>query len=565
MAEEQKIINCHTHIFTGDQVPPLLGKTLIPWPFFYITNINLLIAIVRSAKNGWLRAIYFIIKIPVDRIVFWYQGITEHLFIIKVISWLFKMSVSLACTLFVVSFLLRFLDDKNGFFAKEIIHIFTLAPVKSINNIQWEWEFVIILLSIIFFKWIRNLIMMLLFTSLKLLKGLLGSPNVELAKRYYNIAVLCRYKYQKDIFGVLRNSYPDNTSFVVLPMDLDYIKAGKAKQSYLQQLDELIELKRNSPHKDKLEPFVFADPRRIEETPEYYQKIIDCLEKEAFSGIKIYPALGYYPFDKNLLELFLYACEMNIPIMTHCIRGVIFYRGMKKKEWDRHPIFTENDFGEIKKLRLKQFKNIDFINNFTHPLNYLCLLDTKFLKVVLFDLKTTFEKDRLLTEKLYHLYGFTKRSTPEESELKKDLCRLKLCFGHFGGEDEWAKYIDRDRDYYDNGFIKNPQYFQDFENPIYRYWSEETWYSIIRSIIMNPKYPNVYADISFIIYDDTIISLLKSSLRVPGLKDRILYGTDFYVVRQKGTDKKLWIDIQAHLTAEEMKLISEVNPASFLK
>jgi len=81
---------------------------------------------------------------------------------------------------------------------------------------------------------------------------------------------------------------------------------------------------------------------------------------------------------------------------------------------------------------------------------------------------------------------------------------------------------------------------------------------------MNPEYTNVYADISFIIYDEKIISLLKSSLAVPHLKDRILYGTDFYVVRQKGTDKKFWTDIQAHLSTEEIKLIAVDNPATFI-
>jgi len=81
---------------------------------------------------------------------------------------------------------------------------------------------------------------------------------------------------------------------------------------------------------------------------------------------------------------------------------------------------------------------------------------------------------------------------------------------------------------------------------------------------MTGEYPNVYADISFIIYDPNIISLLKSSLAVPRLQDRILYGTDFYVVRQKGNDKKFWLDIQAHLTPAEMKLIAVDNPAGFL-
>jgi hypothetical protein len=560
-----KITNCHTHIFTGDQVPPLLGKTLIPWPFYHLANIKLMIAIVRSTKNGWMRAVYFTIKTPVDRFLFWYQGITEHVLITKIIAWIFKFIITSVNTLFMLSFLRRFFVDEKGIIRKVIDFVFSNPVCVSINTIHWMLKVGFIIISIIFIKWVRNIARLMLFAALKFLKEIMGSGNVQLLKRYYNIALLCRYKNQKDIFEVLRNSYPINTNFVVLPMDLDYIKAGKAKQGYLQQLAELIKLKQNPSHDLVLKPFVFADPRRIAEQPVYYDTIIDCLENKGFSGIKIYPALGYYPFDKHLLELFLYACQKQIPILTHCIRGIIFYRGLKKKEWDEHPVFTENDFGVIKKLRLKEFNNIDFINNFTHPLNYLCLLDPKFLKIVLFNLETSSAGDTALAQKLYSLYGYTKNTTPENSELKNDLRNLKLCFGHFGGEDEWAKYIERDRNDFDNSFVKSPLFSQDFKNPIYRQWNEETWYSIIRSIIMNPEYQNVYADISFIIYDEKIISLLKSSLAVPHLRDRILYGTDFYVVRQKGTDKKFWTDIQAHLSPNEIKLIAQDNPATFIK
>lgn len=565
MPEKLKITNCHTHIFTADQVPPLLGKTLIPWPLFYLANINWLIALVRSVNSGKIRAIFYQIKVPVDRIVFWYQGQTEHWLLTKVAAWIFKLTVTVLCGLFMLSFLRRFFEDQKGLIRRGIDFVFSHPFLVQVNSIHWGWKLVILVLSIIFFKWVRNLAMMMLFAAMTFLKGVLGSANVQLLKRYYNIAILCRYKRQRDILGVLQSSYPEGTKFVILPMDLDYARAGLPKQHYPQQLAELIKLKNESIQGEFIKPFVFADPRRIEADPSYYQTIVDCLEKKNFSGIKIYPALGYYPFDKNLLELFLYACEKEVPIMTHCIRGVIFYRGMKKKAWDRHPVFEENDMGTTKKLRLKQFDNVDYINNFTHPLNYLCLLDPVFLKVVLFDLPAVTEKDKALTEKLYELYGFTKGEDATSSTLQKDLKKLKICFGHFGGEDEWARYITRDRDDFDNDYITHPSFYHWYKNPIYRNWKEETWYSHIRSIMMNPAYPNVYADISFILYDEAILSLLKATLQVDGLKDRILYGTDFYVVRQKGTDKKLWTDIQAHLSIEELKLIAQANPDNYLR
>ena len=473
---------------------------------------------------------------------------------------LIRFITVLACLLITLSFLRRFFT--NAYIIKALNYTVSNQYVQHLISLSWWWKAIILLAGIVLIKTVRTIVKLLLFAAFGFLKIVMGTANIQLLKRYYNIALLSKDRSQRFIFSVLRKSYPAQSSFIVLPMDMDYIKAGKPRFNYLQQLQGLIALKQHPEHGPVLKPFVFADPRRMEEQPGYYDTMIDCLENRGFSGIKIYPALGYYPFDKNLLELFLYASQKGVPVLTHCIRGVIFYRGIKKKEWDHHPVFTETWKGEVKPMRLKQFKNIDFTVNFTHPLNYLCLLDPSFLKMVLFDLK---EGDAL-TNKLYGLYGFTKGENAAASILIKDLRGLKLCFGHFGGEDEWEKYIEADRNNYDNKFIQSPLYYQAFENPtLAAAWKQETWYSIIRSIIMNPEYPNVYADISFILYDEKIISLLKSSLQVPHLKDRILYGTDFYVVRQKGTDKKFWTDILARLTAEEINQIARLNPAGFVK
>ena len=63
MEKNRQIVNCHTHIFTSDHVPPFLGKSLMPWPIYFIVNIKWLITIVRSwKKKGWLHNIYYFIK-----------------------------------------------------------------------------------------------------------------------------------------------------------------------------------------------------------------------------------------------------------------------------------------------------------------------------------------------------------------------------------------------------------------------------------------------------------------------------------------------------------------------
>jgi hypothetical protein len=43
------IINCHTHIFKGENVPPYIAKTFIPWPFYKLLTVPFILWICR----GW--------------------------------------------------------------------------------------------------------------------------------------------------------------------------------------------------------------------------------------------------------------------------------------------------------------------------------------------------------------------------------------------------------------------------------------------------------------------------------------------------------------------------------
>ena len=116
--------------------------------------------------------------------------------------------------------------------------------------------------------------------------------------------------------------------------------------------------KNKQQNKDILLPFVFVDPRRIREHGKSFLnlntndpkniKLEKCQIKDYIdggcAGIKIYPALGYYPFDVDLLALWLYCQQENIPITTHCSIGPVFYRGDLQdlgEHYDLHPIFDE--------------------------------------------------------------------------------------------------------------------------------------------------------------------------------------------------------------------------------
>lgn len=41
------IINCHTHIFTGDHVPPFIAKTYLPEPFYRLLHLSVIVSTLR--------------------------------------------------------------------------------------------------------------------------------------------------------------------------------------------------------------------------------------------------------------------------------------------------------------------------------------------------------------------------------------------------------------------------------------------------------------------------------------------------------------------------------------
>ncbi|QHC85645.1 hypothetical protein AS589_13040 [Empedobacter brevis] len=324
-------------------------------------------------------------------------------------------------------------------------------------------------------------------------------------------------------------------------MDMDYMDAGKPKISYLEQLDDLRNLKKN--HPETLLPFLFLDPRRIAETRflqghqnyEIYSKHL--LQSGDFDGIKLYPALGYYPFDKELISMYLFAQENAIPIMTHCVAGTVYYRGKKKEEWNAHPILKyPKRKDQHAYIPLPQTGNVDFTTNFTHPLNYHCLLNKE-----------------LLSEYL----GY-----------EADLSQLKICIAHFGGDDQWERYMQDSWNNY-NKMINHEEReaYLKRKRPLNHgnqrtIWWNASWLSVIYDLMVT--YENVYADISYVLFNEKMYPLLKFILQDPKVKHRVLFGTDYYMVSQKNTEKELYHNLRGYLGESLFELISYHNPKTYL-
>ncbi len=570
---EKPVINCHTHIFTGDSVPPWLAKQFVPWPFYFLLPVTGVVRLCRAWFRGPHRWRHHSWHKKFARALYRCWILLRRNYIISILHTLAGAVLTYHVLFFIWDWLGRWMPPE-GWLAEKIGVLRALLEswgmIVPIASIWLQVLCIVILLTL--FPSGRNFLFFILRKSWKFLRSLPGEQTIRLAQRYMNLGRFSFHEKQSTILGRLIRQYERGTQFVILPMDMDYMGAGKAPVPYLEQLAELGRLKKKPELKDVIHPFVFADPRRMEQEPDYFRyRVVDgrivlddciiktCLEEQAFAGIKIYPALGYFPFDARLLPLYKYAADNEIPVMTHCIKGTIFYRGKKEKAWDEHPVFKQAmGHGEYQPLLLPQKKAIDYTLNFTHPLNYLCMLHPALLKELV-------ARDPAL----HPVFGYDAAT----GTMAQNLEHLKICFGHFGGEDQWERFFEHDRENYAARLFTHPERGLEFladddgaptPGKPEQIWKGVDWYTIICSLML--QYEHVYADISYILHDgEAVFPLLKQTLQHSRLQTRVLYGTDFYVVRNHKSDKNLHALMLTGLSAEEFDLIARINPTDYLR
>jgi predicted TIM-barrel fold metal-dependent hydrolase len=144
-----------------------------------------------------------------------------------------------------------------------------------------------------------------------------------LVKRYIRFIDIGKLENQRLILEECKKSYPAGTMFAVLPMDMAFMAAGEVPRPYKEQILELADL---ADIDKTIIPFVHIDPRRAE-----YIDIFNMAMQRGFKGLKIYPPLGYFPYDLKLDEIYKYCQENNIPVIAHCTPGnPVHWRGSKK-------------------------------------------------------------------------------------------------------------------------------------------------------------------------------------------------------------------------------------------
>jgi len=305
----------------------------------------------------------------------------------------------------------------------------------------------------------------------------------DVFNRYLKFITIGRLGSQEKIFNECTKNYDPDTKFVILPMDMAYMGAGKVERLYPEQIKELAELKKKYP--ETVIPFIHIDPRRANS----FLRVRTAIEQQGFMGVKIYPPIGYFPYDERLYPIYDYCQNNHIPIITHCSPfNPVHFKGSKKEliellSKSKTPINTKGK------------SNKDLCSHFTDPSNWEYVM--------------------------------------------RDFPNLKICLAHFGSSYYWDKFLD-DLAY-----------------------DETNWFIKIKSMML--KYDNLYTDISFTMNDEEYFSLLKVLLTKDIIKDKILFGSDYYMVETKANESRFSLDLRAYLGEALFKMISEDNPNSFFK
>lgn len=314
------------------------------------------------------------------------------------------------------------------------------------------------------------------------LRRLLPFTDTDSLDRLATFLVNGNFASQEEVFDRLCVFYPSDTRFAIHTIDFEFMGAGKTPSDFIAQIDSVAEIKKKYP--EKIYPFICLDPRR-ENIYDLFRKYI---EERDFTGIKLYPPLGFFPFDERLYPVYEYAQRYQIPIMTHCSSsGPVYGRKLPPKDERIHPITGL-------KMACKNKKT--FADHYTDPDNYLPLF--------------------------------------------KDFPLLKICFAHFGGDNECMKYYK----------CNDPEEVSD------------NWFVKIHNLLKH--HPNTYADISYSSANFDLLALYHALLQNPNVRDKILFGSDFYMSNIARNERWFSMNVRMNLGEENYKLIAHTNAKKYL-
>lgn len=317
--------------------------------------------------------------------------------------------------------------------------------------------------------------------------------------------------------------YDPAVRIVGLTMNMDFMDSAPSKKqiSFETQLEEVKGIKRYYPA--NFFPFLGIDPRHKAGTEllnwarPYFENGVKDLETGKvypfFSGIKLYPALGFFPFDPRLDELYRYAESNHLPIMSHCTRVGSQYIG-----------------DQIESLIPREPRMTVPPDNAVIPLAQKSIND----RIAAFYEKGWIKNSKIGdNDRACDLFGHPENFVP----LMERYPNLKICLAHMGGSNEILD-APKSGELAEIRAVDSPGWFK-------------------RIIDLMTHYPNLYTDISYTLsdFDKTNGDVYTRFLQLLAMKDadgnllskRVLFGTDFFMTEQEKRELELYAITQKNL------------------
>lgn len=284
--------------------------------------------------------------------------------------------------------------------------------------------------------------------------------------------------------------YYSGRAVVLCPLMMDMAPGieGRIIDDYQVQIEKMRALRNLMP--GTILPFFAADPNNSR-LIENFLRVFSTTEEYNFFGIKIYPSLGYLPTHQVLMQLFEICEEKRIPVTSHCSGATVHTSKKLITDIQGYHLTYDQEFSD-KPITIRFKKKKSYAEFFNHPHNWLPVL--------------------------------------------KRFPNLKLNLAHFGGEEQWEKYISGNKD---------------------------NWVSYIISMIN--EYDNLYADFSYTLYYkkffNGLLNLFKENDK---LYRRILFGSDYYMIVREGQFNRLFDIFKEEMGEAVLKQMAMENPRQFL-
>lgn len=340
-----------------------------------------------------------------------------------------------------------------------------------------------------------------------------------------------------------RKADPD-LRLVALTLNMDFMDSEPNTSVYVNyesQLEEVKSIKRLYP--EELIPFLCIDPRHsanealVNWSKNYFEKGFEYRDKvyPYFAGIKLYPALGFFPFDPRLTEMYRYAEENGLPVITHCTRVGSQYIGnyIESLIPAEPAMIGDKEDEDIRKAQLAIYQRIQRYYN-----------QKGWIK----------NNKRGKNDFACDLFGHPENYIP----VLKTYPKLKICLAHLGGANEIRMLEDLRQERGNDDLLKAREVDT-------VQWFDKIWQ-------MMKVYPNLYTDISYTVSSfeenekilNRVNQMLADTDNYGGLlRDRVLFGTDFFMTEQEKRETELYEITRAKLF-DHYDALTRENTARFL-